>query len=679
MNRYCTLLFLSVCLTTTSAQEQKEVTLDEVKVEAASIINKPDGMIIAPSDVQKQSSTNGYNLLSKLSLPRIRIDETTHSIIQAGGQGIVQVRVNGAIASKADLMSINTKLIKSVHFIDKPGVRYGDGIDCVINIITVREDMGFTLGGELNSYVTVINGDNSLYAKYNHKNSELSLTYDFAYRDYRDRNITERADYLLTDGSHHFITRHNNDNCSRNFGNDIQLKYSLADSSRYVFQATFSTSFSHTPGNFQRTLVEDGDSTYRSFAEQRSKSFSPVLDLYYHQEIGFHQSLTANVVATSIASDNNDYDDEGSSYAYHVDGRTWSLVTEAVYENRLSPFTLSFGARSQLKYTKNEYSQDVESTNNIHNSNLYLFGEVKGNIGKLSYMAGLGVTNERYRQGTYRFNHWLTRPKATFSYKMTDRLTLRYGFEMFQRLSRIAMVSDTKIRQNSMEWTVGNPDLRPCRVYEHDLRLIYTRQRLQTQIIAYFRQNRHPNLAFYTRSDDNQFYYMQKNQPGCDLFSIDSYTSWTAIPNKLSASFQGGIYRFFNRGELYRHYHTSFNFSGDVHAYLGRWTLAGYIDNGWSFMEGESRSKNILTTTLVCQYRFGNYSLSLQWMNPFNRHPLMENNELVNENIKKHFINRGSCYGNRIMIGFSWNLSQGRKYRHIEKTIHNKDTQTGIL
>ena len=51
----------------------------------------------------------------------------------------------------------------------------------------------------------------------------------------------------------------------------------------------------------------------------------------------------------------------------------------------------------------------------------------------------------------------------------------------------------------------------------------------------------------------------------------------------------GGIYRFFNYSEDYTHTYTSFNGGCSLQAYLGRWTLGAYADNGWNFMEGEHR------------------------------------------------------------------------------------------
>lgn len=54
---------------------EKVVELGEVTVEHARVVEKADGKLIIPSLSQRNSTTNGYDLLSKLNLPRIRVDE----------------------------------------------------------------------------------------------------------------------------------------------------------------------------------------------------------------------------------------------------------------------------------------------------------------------------------------------------------------------------------------------------------------------------------------------------------------------------------------------------------------------------------------------------------------------------------------------------------------------------
>ena len=107
---------------------------------------------------------------------------------------------------------------------------------------------------------------------------------------------------------------------------------------------------------------------------------SPVLDLYFHQDFKRHQSLTANAVGTYIHTDSHAEHNEGGSYAYDVTGKTYSLWTEAIYENRLKPFTLSLGTQYGQKYINNEYSGDAVASNSMRSSMFYFFGQLKGRL-----------------------------------------------------------------------------------------------------------------------------------------------------------------------------------------------------------------------------------------------------------------------------------------------------------
>lgn len=667
------------------AQQDSTVLLNDVEVKAAQITKRADGMIYIPSEAQKKASANGYSLLNKLSMPMIRTDEAMHSLSSVDNK-VVELRMNGAITTKADLQALDPKLVRSVEFINNPGVRYGDGVGYVINIRTRRDNEGYTIGADLSNALTYRQGDDMVYARWNHGKSELGLTYGFGYSDSRKNRRREEADYLLNDGSHHNILREDSARRDRSFSNNIQLKYSLADSSAYVFQATLSTDFQHSPGDWrQQIFTETGMARTTTEKLLRDKSFSPVIDLYFYHAIGKSQSLTANVTATSIATDESNSNNEGSTYAYNVDGNTWSMATETIYENQLKPFTLSFGINHKWKYTRNIYSGDVESTNSLHNSTLYLFSQLKGNLLMLnelpiiSYTLGLGVSNARYRQGNASFNHWLFRPKATLTYQPSQPWSLTYDFEVSQHISQIAMTSNTRIRTNSMEWTVGNPNIKPNSVIVHALKLAYTKPRLYAELYTEWRQNKDCNLASYERTTDNQFLYTQKNQPHCNMLYAEGYASWTIMPDKLKATANASIFRFFNKGDNYSHTLTTYNASCTLQAYLGSWTLTGAIDSGWKFMEGETWNHQGNGNTLQCSYRTGNCLLTLTCRHPFEAHPRLNHARLVNRYIRKDMSVSSADSGNAIFIGVSWKLNRGRSYKTIGRTMKNKDTQTGIM
>lgn len=662
-----------------SAQEEKTVNLDEVKVEAARIVNRPDGQLIIPSKAQMEGSTNGFSLLNKLGLPAIRVDEAMHSITALGNQGTVQVRINGVIATKDDLLSLDPKSLKNIEFIDNPGVRYGEEIAYVLNLRTRHADEGYVIGTDMVNSLTTWRGNNAVFAKANHRNSEVGVSYDFAYNDFRGTRASERSHYLLTDNTLKTITRDDISNRDRTFGNTLELKYTLADSASYLFQATLSGSSTLSPGDFKEQEMNDETGRFCTFQQSNDKSLMPSLDLYFFRQLTPRQSITANLTGTHIATSQYNHRNEGGDYQYHVDGKTWSVMAEAIYEYRFNPFTASLGLNYMQKYTRNGYTGDVDSKNSMHNNNLYLFTEIKGRWRKLSYVGGFGTTELSYNQGVHRYTFHFFRPKLTLAYAFSNVWKLRFTTEISGRVSQIAMVSDTRIRKNSMEWTVGNPDIRPTRRTDTSLRLSFDKPRINSSTEFFFRHNAHPNMACYERTEDNQFLYYQKNQGSIDMFYLQNNTRWDLIPEKLIVSGYAGIYRYFNRGDAYRHYLTAYNMGGSMEAYLGRWTLTANIDNGWKFMEGETWNKQGAAVWLTATCHLGNCDLSLYWQNPLRAHPKINEAGLVSRHLQREVIVRGSDYGNMVSLNLSWKLNKGRKYREINKKPQYKDTQTGIM
>ena len=159
---------------------EKTITLDEVTVKAAKVVNKADGMIIYPTDAQKQASNNGYSILEKLTLANLRIDNIRHSITAIDNRGGVQIRINGIVVGKPDMLALNPKDISKIDFINNPGVRYGDGIAYVIDIVTRRNESGYTVGTDITSALTTLQGDGMVYGKLNKGKIELSFSYDMS-------------------------------------------------------------------------------------------------------------------------------------------------------------------------------------------------------------------------------------------------------------------------------------------------------------------------------------------------------------------------------------------------------------------------------------------------------------------------------------------------------------------
>ena len=680
MKRLITLsiIFSSACCV--YAQDvEKNITLGEVTVKATKVVNKSDGMIIYPTDAQKQASNNGYSILEKLTLANLRIDNINHTVTAIDNRGGVQLRVNGIVAGKQEMLALNPKDIAKINFMNNPGVRYGDGIAYVIDIVTRRAESGYTVGTDLTTALTALQGDGMVYGKWNKGKSEWSLSYDVSGYKSKGSKSSQLAEYTLTDGSIYTVERNDVESLRKSIAHDAKLTYNWADTTATVFQTSLSGAFNDAPDDYNIKEIADGARRYRATSRNADKSYSPVLDIYFFRQITPRQSVTANAVGTYISTQTCNYYDEGNPYRYDVDGKTASLLTEIIYENRMKPFTLSTGLNNSYKHINNDYSGDASSLTKTSNNRLYAFAEIKGTMRKLRYTLGAGASYIHYTQNGHRYNFWTFHPKVSLTYDINNSMQLSYTCQMQDKVSRIAMTSDVAVRTNSMEWTAGNPDLKPSHDMDHRLQFSYNTNRLQTYVEGYYKQCLKPNMAHYERTADNQFIYTQKNQKEIDVLNVMAYAGYWILPEKLQVAANGGVYRCFNFGNDYTHCYTSWFYACSITAYLGNITLQGYADNGNRFLEGESKGYNAAYSVLKASYTWRNWQFSLSWANPLNNNYKAYENDLLNHNLYKHTVGYSKGSGNQVSLNVSWRLSRGSKHNSAEKRISLSDADNGIL
>lgn len=676
------LLFTLLLLASLSlwGQSSSTTSLGEATVSATRQKSTPYGYLFYPTAEQKASSTNAYNLLSKLPLPAVHVSEIDRSVTALSNKGTVVLQINGAPATVADLLALDPKNIKHIDFIERPGIRYAVGTACVINIRVQNPNVGYTLGTDATQELNARKSDYMAYVKLHLPKSELALNYQFTYSDARGYSLDERAVYHLADGTERIATRRSDKMRNRKFNNNFQLRYTLVDSTAYTLQATLSTHFYRNPLNeFQSQTQMDDETPFLSSRNSHGKSFSPALDVYFNREWAKGKTLTANLSLSQITTDEYAEQTEVTSYAYDVAGRTYGLSSELTYEATLGNHRLQTGFLQTLQYRNNHYTGDTESIVPVHNAHSYGFVQWLTNWKRWDVSLSLGTSRERYRQGESKYAYWIFRPKASLSYKLSDAVRLSYDFDTYQHLSRVAFTSGTRIRRNSMEWLVGNPDLRPNRVISHRVDATLIVPHFFGQLSSEFRQNPHANMALYLRTPQNEFIYTQTNQRGIDMFYVTSYFRYTCFKDKLSLSGSAGLFRFFNRGDNYRHHYTAGDFWANAEALLGRWTLTATASSGFRFLEGEHKGIQGSYTALKCGYRWGNCSVSLVWRQPLNSSPKTNESYVLNAMLQKQIIERSGDIGNNVLLNFTWRLHHGRKALNTPTIAPKQKTEAGIL
>lgn len=691
MRKYLTLFTLllgsmplTAQVTTDSLRTEQTITLDEVTIQAERVVHTTEGLKLFPTASQLATSSSGYSLLQKLHLPNIKVNEVARTITAPEQLGKVQVRINDIPATTEELLALDPATVQSIDYLPQPGLRYGQDVGFVIHIHVRKPRSGYTIGSNLLQTLTARSSSDNLFARFNCGKSELALSYDFDWSDNRTRRYSEQSEYRLSDGTLYSISRRDLKRRNEELSHKITLKYSLADEGKYQLQATLSGDFSHQP--VYRTERENCSAERRDTAEIRSRehSHAPQLDLYGQISLPHRQSLTANVTATYTGSAYDYQYHAPDSYAYRIDGKSWSMTSELLYENRLKPFTLSSGMRYDLQYADNVYTGNTLAHNRLHQSEAYLFGQLQGQIGAFSYKAGMGVSQALYRQGKNSYSYWLPRPNLSAGWQFSKHLSARYRFELSRLKPRPAYLSDVTVRNNEMELSVGNPDLRPARRTEHTLSIDYSTPRITNNFFAFYRHNAHTYMQQISRTTDTsgaeQFLFGRSNQGDINMLMLSNQTTLEIIPQKISLMLSGNFIRCFNYGTDYTHHHSAWTGSAELTVTLGQYTFTAFVDKGFEFLEGETWNRNCGATYLTASCGLGKWGrLSLFWQHPFSSTVTTYRSELLNRDVHRTISLRSGEMGNRISLNLSIRLNHGRNYKSLSRTPQKREVDTGLM
>ena len=460
--------------------------LSEVVVKAARVIHKVDRDVILPNAKIKENSSNGYDLLRKLHLPNLKVNEAQQSI--SSYLGGVQVRINDIKATVQDVLALQPNEVTRIEYIDNPGVRYGDAsLAVVINYIVKKRYVGYV--GGVNTTQALWERFNNSYAffRYNYKKSEFGLSYGLNYRWYDKRRKDSHSVYLQPDGLERTVDYVGQDAEMTYNSHNLQLSYNLADPGKYSLNVRFGFDWTNSPYNKKlQKVFETGRQDLLLFTNDFGHDRNPVLDIYYSLNLPKKQSLVINVVGTHLGSDNThrqneyvllgDVDETLNSsplhdYGYEADGSKYSLITEAIYTKLLNKeLSFSGGTNYAVSRTDNKYTGSQNVTTVLNSNNVYLFSQLDGRLGKIAnFQLGVGANYISIEQGSVGFNKWTFRPKFTLATNSIKNFRVRLTGSINPQVPSLSQLSEVRQQGSTMQANDGNSTLKATSTYYGDL------------------------------------------------------------------------------------------------------------------------------------------------------------------------------------------------------------------
>ncbi len=702
MKKLMTVLLLSI---STVAMAQKDslstdttINLNEVTVNGVRIIQQIDRQVYIPSKTIVKHSSNGYELLSKLSLNGIRVNVPERKISSVQG-GNVQIRINDVKAESQDIVSLLPDEVIRVEYIDNPGVRYSDtSLDAVINYVVKRRYSGYVGGASTMQAFTTGFNNTDAYFKFNYKKSEFSINYYLGYREYTKRRYSSYTNFFYPDGTQRTRNYVGLDSPFMYADNDLQIGYNLAEPDKYTLNIRFKFSGYNSPKRGTNMLAEEtGEQDLYLYNKSVMKDKTPVFDIYYSLNLPHNQNLALNAVGTYIGSDyaykmrEYLYDESAeqsmqsdplNDYSYSTDGNKYSLITEGIYSKTFDKTVLSAGGEYTVSHTNNDYTGWVNTDAKLNSQNLYFFAQAQGKLGKLNYLLGLGANNSKIHQGDIGFNKWTFRPQLTLSIKPSQTTTIRLSGNITQSTPSLSSLSEVRQQSDELLAYDGNSSLKPWWNNRDDLSFYWNTSLFNFRYSSTLLYSSHPVFSTVSPEiqDNGSYIFISKPENQKSLLNTLNmmYLNFHAIKDVLDICAYGAFSTYRNEGNDYLHKYNSWWGGGSVTLMLGNWDISYSFETAFKSMQGETISGGENDSSLDVNYRYKGLRVGLG----VNLLGYAQGYDYYNETRSKYFRSIGHTYikdnGNMIYINLSYNFNHGRKYNAGNRLLNNSDNDNGI-
>ena len=678
-----------------------EYTINGVTVEGTRIMNYVDKSVHTFSAEQISQARNIRDLLEHVK--DLKIDPVTNKIKRMDG-GSVKILINGIASSDIDLKGIPANKIMRVEYYNIPPARYADA-GTLINVITKRMDTGINAGIEARTAITTGFTDDEAYLNLTSGNHQLSLSYSFSLRDYTKRFGEQTYDYTLqsylpgeTSSSspvHYNYQGKTHDKFGYTW-NDPVIKYTYNKPDNIAVQIVATPHFNnrHSDGkkDIQNISTLNTSKIGKGEFGSRMSTFGPNLNVYVQKTLPKNQELSIDLVGTYYHNSSKNWDEERSV----SNGETWlsdnqeqqnnkySFIGELAYTKKWEKNSLSLGYRGTFgrsnatisNVLSNYKDYDYSSASYQH----YMYGEYSGNIDKLMYRIGAGVTQVTQDNTDAHDSHWLFTPKLILSTNLSKKMSLQWVTSSQSNTPPISQLSNNASLVIPGVLSIGNPYLKSYNTYQSELIHKWNLGWLQTQLGLYYAYTDSPINRYYTQQEINgQQYIVGTNENANYRSELGGSYLLVISPFKsqiLTLILQGYVARQNVSSPIIGHYHHTW---APLYFALqfrkGNWG-ASYVGNivskrlNGSTLDAEENSSHL---QIYWQKKNWRIFAADYWLFTRSRYSGYSMPTSILQSTYKTWIDDNKSM---FILGFSYDFSTGKNLK-INRKLQNKDSDTG--
>ena len=446
------------------ALEEANIALGEVTVSAQRYVRKSDKVLIFPDQKQTKYAANGYDLLSNLQIPGLKVNRLEKEVTTQ--LGAATLYINGVKATYQEVQALRPKDIARVEYHDMPQGEFASDVVAVNYITKVRESDGYVTA-TAEQRVGYLHGDYMVASKFNKRKKTYSVLAGYETENNRTRSSAEEELRL----SDELFNRSSDVSLS----NPLHQQYAAFALTTKVNKDTWMVQAGYVRSNNpdwhttqQVSYREWGQSTF-SDNNVSQVSHKPYAYLYYFHPVNDRQWLRVEANVSYTRTDyERDYRENdpfaGGDYAYGVQSQEdyYRLVANLYYswtfrKNNSLLFDL---AHFQNNYT-DRYSGDIEARKRLSSGETQLRLIYAQRFGKRLYMRLTlgGSLNVYSLRGEMHNTQFSPRPSLSLQYAINPKHTLTLIGYMGNSSPQVSLLSDVDQRVDILQLRRGNPDL----------------------------------------------------------------------------------------------------------------------------------------------------------------------------------------------------------------------------
>ncbi len=658
------------------------VMLDEVQVNANSMVDVKGRTVIFPAGADVRASSTAISLFQKLPLAGLEANPINRSLSVDGGTPFILI--NGVPSTIEDFNALQPKDIAKIEFSRITPARYADrGNKGFLNITLKQRNDGGQIYIWGRSAVNTAFVDGNVRASYHQGPSQFTLSYNPSWRNYQQVYDTSDESYIGDDFRVDLEEHDRNPFYYHTHG--ISLKYDYSPHINTLFSAKFNITPFFRKSRAYANTIDSYLGSYENDNMSRNKELAPSLDLFFKRDFNDKNALEVQVVGTLSSNDyrrSNKYffsDDTDADYIMDVDSRRRSLINEISYNHQFSDKTsLSAGYQNTVSHSTNTYlTTDYKPI--LTENNNYVYARLGQQAGKVYFSLASGaklywIKNDLNKR---HFIRNLTTVQA--SWNISQKWNLVAAFQYSPIIPSLSALTDYPQQQSPYLISNGNPDLKVSQSFLYQLMPSFQYKKFSASLLMNHRQ-----IKDFVMPD---IFYM-----GDKMFlsqSINAKKSWYAGGNlnlKLSDIYGFGanvnisLYYYETMGENWCHHLTSLEGNFSLWWNKGPYTISYWRKIPGKYLSGNYVGKQENGDVLEFEYQPNkHWTFGAGWWYMFDKkgtkYPSWGYSS-VNPYFKDRYIKNN---GNMIVLSVSYSANFGSLFRTSRRSLNNSDNGSSLL